>query len=144
MWRSAVQLREGLLLFLNIFRGYSSAGRAPALQAGSQEFESPYLHFKSHRSAVALFVSIRRCFLGVLPLKYPAALCPLCLRFAKTGTGGSPAGSFNEGGAPRAPPCRPSASEVPLADVQPFVFPADLYRFCVFFSTGRAKNGLPV
>ena len=24
--------------------GYSSAGRAPALQAGGQEFESPYLH----------------------------------------------------------------------------------------------------
>ncbi len=25
-------------------RGYSSAGRAPALQAGGQEFEPPYLH----------------------------------------------------------------------------------------------------
>ena len=25
-------------------RGYSSAGRAPALQAGGQEFDSPYLH----------------------------------------------------------------------------------------------------
>ena len=25
--------------------GYSSVGRAPALQAGGQEFESPYLHF---------------------------------------------------------------------------------------------------
>ena len=25
-------------------RGYSSVGRAPALQAGCQEFESPYLH----------------------------------------------------------------------------------------------------
>ena len=24
--------------------GYSSAGRAPALQAGGQEFEPPYLH----------------------------------------------------------------------------------------------------
>ena len=24
--------------------GYSSVGRAPALHAGSQEFESPYLH----------------------------------------------------------------------------------------------------
>ena len=24
--------------------GYSSVGRAPALQAGGQEFESPYLH----------------------------------------------------------------------------------------------------
>ena len=24
--------------------GYSSAGRAPALQAGGQEFDSPYLH----------------------------------------------------------------------------------------------------
>ena len=27
--------------------GYSSVGRAPALQAGGQEFESPYLH-QSH------------------------------------------------------------------------------------------------
>ena len=26
------------------FWGYSSAGRAPALQAGGQGFESPYLH----------------------------------------------------------------------------------------------------
>ena len=25
-------------------RGYSSVGRAPALHAGGQEFESPYLH----------------------------------------------------------------------------------------------------
>ena len=25
-------------------RGYSSAGRAPALQAGGQEFDSPHLH----------------------------------------------------------------------------------------------------
>ena len=39
MWRSAVQLREGLH-----DRGYSSVGRAPALQAGGQEFESLYLH----------------------------------------------------------------------------------------------------
>ena len=41
MWRSAVQLREGLQ---NIPWGYSSVGRAPALQAGGQEFESLYLH----------------------------------------------------------------------------------------------------
>ena len=27
------------------FWGYSSVGRAPALQAGGQEFESPYLHW---------------------------------------------------------------------------------------------------
>ena len=26
------------------FWGYSSVGRAPALQAGGQEFKSPYLH----------------------------------------------------------------------------------------------------
>ena len=32
--------------------------------------------------------------LGVPPLMYPAALCPLRLRFAQTGTGGSPAGSW--------------------------------------------------
>ncbi len=28
--------------------GYSSVGRAPALQAGGQEFESPYLHSVSN------------------------------------------------------------------------------------------------
>ena len=45
MWRSAVQLRAGLLAGnLPANRGYSSVGRAPALQAGGQEFESPYLH----------------------------------------------------------------------------------------------------
>ena len=30
-------------LFLNLW-GCSSAGRAPALQAGGQEFDSPHLH----------------------------------------------------------------------------------------------------
>ena len=39
MWGSAVQVCAGLLLW-----GYSSVGRAPALQAGGQEFESLYLH----------------------------------------------------------------------------------------------------
>ena len=30
---------------LSVTWGYSSVGRAPALQAGGQEFESPYLHW---------------------------------------------------------------------------------------------------
>ena len=30
-------------------RGYSSVGRAPALQAGGQEFESLYLHHEVRR-----------------------------------------------------------------------------------------------
>ena len=29
---------------VTVLWGYSSVGRAPALQAGGQEFESPYLH----------------------------------------------------------------------------------------------------
>ena len=29
---------------INIIWGYSSAGRAPALQAGGQQFDSAYLH----------------------------------------------------------------------------------------------------
>ena len=29
-------------------RGCSSAGRAPALQAGGQEFDSPHLHQRTH------------------------------------------------------------------------------------------------
>ena len=37
--------------------GYSSAGRAPALQAGCQGFEPPYLHHKISRGrAAASFV----------------------------------------------------------------------------------------
>ena len=32
--------------------GYSSVGRAPALQAGGQEFESPYLHWIIGRMVV--------------------------------------------------------------------------------------------
>ena len=38
--------------------GYSSVGRAPALQAGGQEFESPYLHGTFHfkRGNVQLFL----------------------------------------------------------------------------------------
>ena len=38
---------------INALRGYSSAGRAPALQAGGQRFESVYLHhdhFCDHRA----------------------------------------------------------------------------------------------
>ena len=35
------------------FWGYSSAGRAPALQAGGQGFESPYLHGGKDQSAAA-------------------------------------------------------------------------------------------
>ena len=37
-----------LYIYLVVFEqlwGYSSVGRAPALQAGGQEFESPYLHW---------------------------------------------------------------------------------------------------
>ena len=35
-------------LFITI-RGCSSAGRAPALQAGGQEFDSPHLHHGKQR-----------------------------------------------------------------------------------------------
>ena len=38
--------------------GYSSVGRAPALQAGGQEFDSPYLH---HENIV--------CVLDIVPWK---------------------------------------------------------------------------
>jgi hypothetical protein len=40
----AIRIRQ---FKLEIHRGHSSVGRAPALQAGSQGFESPCLHFKS-------------------------------------------------------------------------------------------------
>ena len=37
---------EGLLILRDIW-GYSSAGRAPALQAGGQRFDPAYLHHKA-------------------------------------------------------------------------------------------------
>ena len=37
-------IRSNTLLVTLKMWGYSSVGRAPALQAGGQEFESPYLH----------------------------------------------------------------------------------------------------
>ena len=39
--------------------GISSVGRAPALQAGGQEFESPYLH-QDHKSGQKTFFEKRR------------------------------------------------------------------------------------
>ena len=43
--------------------GCSSAGRAPALQAGGQEFDSPHLHqFKQFHAHFAFFLSLAyRC-----------------------------------------------------------------------------------
>ena len=42
---SLFDLSRGLcLLMFDFIWGYSSVGRAPALQAGGQEFDSPYLH----------------------------------------------------------------------------------------------------
>ena len=42
-WLLPTELENKQSLILNIW-GYSSAGRAPALHAGGQEFESLYLH----------------------------------------------------------------------------------------------------
>ena len=47
---SLFDLSRGLcLLMFNCTWGYSSVGRAPALQAGGQEFDSPYLHHECHK-----------------------------------------------------------------------------------------------
>ena len=44
----SIKSRALFALFdLYILWGYSSVGRAPALQAGGQEFDSPYLHHVS-------------------------------------------------------------------------------------------------
>ena len=40
--------------------GYSSVGRAPALQAGGQEFESLYLHFRPASCRAFLFASLMK------------------------------------------------------------------------------------
>ena len=39
------------------FRGHSSGGRAPALQAGGPEFESPCLHQKTEKPTIPKFDS---------------------------------------------------------------------------------------
>ena len=44
---------------LKVMWGYSSVGRAPALHAGGQEFESLYLHQKATNYFVAFFVLLR-------------------------------------------------------------------------------------
>ena len=52
---SLFDLSRGLCLFCLIYIwGYSSVGRAPALQAGGQEFESPYLHLPAQQSRMHL------------------------------------------------------------------------------------------
>ena len=48
--------------------GYSSVGRAPALQAGGQEFESPYLHLiirkaSNYQIEKALQIHLQKIFL---------------------------------------------------------------------------------
>ena len=40
-------------------RGFSSAGRAPALHAGGQEFESPNLHHKKEPLKGSFLVAFR-------------------------------------------------------------------------------------
>ena len=39
-----------------LYRGYSSAGRAPALQAGGQEFDPPYLHQDEKITKICYFL----------------------------------------------------------------------------------------
>ena len=43
-------------------RGFSSAGRAPALHAGGQEFESPNLHHKKPLLNEWFFIAFFRAF----------------------------------------------------------------------------------
>ena len=97
MWRSAVQLRAGLLFFTDW--GYSSVGRASDLHSEGQEFESPYLH-KIADHSVGFFCgdmcssAAQSCpFMteGAFPLRLPCigllafnslfALGPICILF---------------------------------------------------------------
>src|SRR5690349_13155259 len=71
MKRSQVQVLVGPLSTKEIpSRGLSSVGRAPALQAGCQEFESPRLHtvlrqFERPRLVRGLFVSALWSIFGI-------------------------------------------------------------------------------
>ncbi len=49
--------RQKTNLLKNFIWGYSSVGRAPALQAGGQEFEPPYLHHLLPKNLFQKFLS---------------------------------------------------------------------------------------
>ena len=56
--RSVIWLRFALSSFegnIHIIWGRSSAGRAPALQAGGQEFDSPHLHQPGRQAGTLFF-----------------------------------------------------------------------------------------
>ena len=63
-------------------RGYSSVGRAPALQAGGQEFESLYLHHDVAASLLVcrIFYKKNTASLYRLPLLCPAKPIGFCGR----------------------------------------------------------------
>ena len=55
-------------IYYEVTWGYSSVGRAPALQAGGQEFESPYLHLiirkaSSYQMEKTLQIHLQKAFL---------------------------------------------------------------------------------
>ena len=51
-------------------RGISSAGRAPALHAGGQEFESPILHHLKKRLLISLFFNAKNQAVSEFELKF--------------------------------------------------------------------------
>ena len=57
--QSVADIRTSVLFkILNIW-GYSSVGRAPALQAGGQEFESLYLHhFRGYNYIASILLGL--------------------------------------------------------------------------------------
>ena len=60
--------------------GCSSVGRAPALQAGGQEFEPPQLHQHFYEVKLQLITIQIHYYYQVLPKPYPA-ICSTCLLY---------------------------------------------------------------
>ena len=62
------------------FWGYSSVGRAPALQAGGQGFESPYLHGRSNATIRTSKTTYQEMIILVNRVRHPRVQGKTCTR----------------------------------------------------------------
>ena len=65
------------------FWGYSSVGRAPALQAGGQGFESPYLHGSSNATIRTLKTTYQEMIILVNRVRHPRVQGKTCTKRGK-------------------------------------------------------------
>ena len=68
---------------MNQLRGRSSVGRAPALQAGGQGFESPYLHGSSNATIRTLKTTYQEMIILVNRVRHPRVQGKTCTKRGK-------------------------------------------------------------